>query len=111
MSKLLSRRSWIEGLADAVLFYLVTVPLLAVLITMPFCSGWNASTVHGTCTLPMLTNYHNGVMEIVLFVGLAGPIFLIMPIVMVVAVVSVVSKIRRVARGYRPQTPFAIIPS
>jgi hypothetical protein len=109
MSKLLSCRSRIEGIADMVLFFFVTVPLVAILITLPFCSGWNESTGDGTCTLPMLTNFYNGIMMIILIVGLTGPIFFIIPIAMVAVVVSVVSKIRRIAGGYRPQTAFAII--
>ena len=109
MSRFLSRRSWPEGVADTVLFFFVTVPLLAVLITIPFCSGWNESTGTGTCTLPMLENFYNGIMGLIVIALLAGPIFLISPIVLISGIVSVMAKIRRISGGYRPRTALTII--
>ncbi len=106
--KSLSNRGWIERIADATLFFFITIPLLGVLITVPFCSGWNESTGHGTCTLAMLEDFYNDIMFLFLFVGLAGPIFVIGPAVFAASVVSTVAKISRFARGYRPRTVSAI---
>jgi hypothetical protein len=101
-------RSRVEGIADTTLFFFVTVPLLAVLITVPFCSGWNESTMAGTCTPPMWEGIYNNIMGLFLIIALAGPIFVVGPVVFVAGVVSVVAKISRFADGYRPRTVSAI---
>jgi hypothetical protein len=108
MSKLWSLKSWAEGIADATLFIFVTVPLLAILVTVPFCSGWNEGTGRGTCTLPILDGLYNRTMGFALLLAFGG-VMIVLPIIVIAGLVSVVAKIRRFVRGYRPQTPLAIV--
>jgi hypothetical protein len=110
-----SKKGGIETIADIILFFFVTIPLIGVLITLPFCSGWNESTGNGKCTLHLLENFYNGIMSLFLIIALAGPIFVIGPIVLGVVIivlgaviVSVSAKISRFAQGYRPRTVSAI---
>jgi hypothetical protein len=57
----------------------------------------------------MLENFYNGIMGLIVIALLAGPIFLISPIVLIAGIVSVMAKIRRISGGYRPRTALTII--
>lgn len=105
----MNNKSWIETIADTILFVLVTLPLLAGLITAPFCRGFNEGIMDaGRCTLPVLEGLYNGIGDLSLLLLFGGFIFVV-PIILIAAVVSLVAKVRRFFHGYRPKTVLAII--
>src|SRR3989344_1395803 len=99
----MKNRSKTEGIADAFLFVLVTLPLLAVLVTSSLCGGWNEGSMAGTCTVPAMEGFYNSLMGIFLLLAFGG--FLIVgPIVLVLITISLLLKIGRYRRAERPHS-------
>jgi hypothetical protein len=90
----------IEGLADAALLILVTVPVALMLVMSPFCGGWNEGTMSGTCTIPLFEGVYNTLNGFLLVIGFGG-IIVYGPIVLMALVISIVTKVGGYARGHR----------
>ncbi|OHB18506.1 MAG: hypothetical protein A2854_00025 [Parcubacteria group bacterium RIFCSPHIGHO2_01_FULL_56_18] len=83
----------LEGISDAALFLLVTLPAVVIWITSLFCQGWNEGTMSGTCTIPVLTGVYDGINGLMLFMAFGG-VLLWLPLVLLFVIVSTIIKIR-----------------
>ena len=98
-------KSW-DGIPDAVLFVLVTIPVACILIMAPFCPGGNEGS-WATCQPAFLDGLENTLGAFMPLLAFGGFV-VVGPIVFFAAVASFVAKIFKYVRGFRPRTAFAI---
>ena len=81
----------LETGADMILLIMVIIPIFILLLTAPFCSGWNEATADGHCTISVLTGLYNFVYGMVFILAFLGGPF----IILIALLISVTFKIIR----------------
>lgn len=104
----MNSRSWAEGLSDAFLFVVVTLPVALSLALAPFCSGWNEGSMSGTCSIEFIAGLYDFLNGIFLLLAFGGIIF-VFPLIAIAIIVSTVAKLRKFKNGYRPDSVYGVM--
>jgi hypothetical protein len=91
-----------ERTIDVVLFVTVTVPTAFLLLTSALCSGWNEGSMEGSCIVPAIDGFYNGLMGLVLILSFFGIFWL--PVLIILVIVNYRLKRKRYKAEGRPQT-------